>query len=151
MVEIHNVLWLTDFSEDSRYALAHARTFAELFQTKLYLMHVVVNADSKIYGEVAGDYLAMEKNALEKSREFLREAVQEDLQGFSNHAEIIRQGDILEEILRVTDQKEIGTIVMASHGRTGFSHLLLGSIAEKVIRSVPCPVYIVRHPHRSVQ
>ena len=150
MVDIQNVLWLTDFSEDSRYALAHARTLAELFQTKLYLMHVVANADSDIYGHVAGDYLTIVDNALERSTEFLRAAAREGLKESANVAVLVRQGDILEEILKVIEQKEIGTVVMASHGRTGVSHLLLGSIAEKVIRSASCPVYVVRHPHRVV-
>lgn len=147
-MKLENILWLTDFSQDSRHALSYARTFAELFQTKLYLMHVIVNADSKIYGRVEGDYLAMEKNAIEQSQAFLSEHVQEELADFPNHEEIVCQGDVLEEVLGTVARKKIGTIVLATHGRTGLSHLLLGSVTEKVIRSVSCPVYVVRHPGR---
>ena len=67
MVQIQNVLWLTDFSQDSAYALAYAHTLAELYKTKLYLMHVIDNPTSSIYGRVEGDYLAMEINAREKA------------------------------------------------------------------------------------
>ena len=148
-MKLENILWLTDFSQDSRHALTYARTLAELFQTKLSLMHVIVNADSKIYGRVEGDYLAMEKNAREQSQAFLNEYVQEELADFPSHEEIVCQGNILEEVLSTVTRKKIGTIVLATHGRTGLSHLLLDSVTEKVIRSVSCPVYVVRHPDRS--
>ena len=68
MVQVQNILWLTDFSEDSAHALAYARMLAELCKTKLYLMHVIENPTSSIYGQVDGDYLAMETNAREKAR-----------------------------------------------------------------------------------
>jgi nucleotide-binding universal stress UspA family protein len=149
MVRVQNVLWLTDFSEDSAHALEYARALAELYQTKLWLMHVIENPTSRIYGPVEGDYLAMETNARAKARAWLDECA-------ANAAEIrdrevlLREGDILPEILRVEADRSIGTIVMGTHGRTGLKHLLLGSVAEKVIRSVHCPVYVVRHPRRAV-
>jgi hypothetical protein len=71
MVQIQNILWLTDFSQDSAYALAYAQTLAELYKTKLYLMHVIDNPTSSIYGRVEGDYLAMEMNAREKAETWL--------------------------------------------------------------------------------
>jgi nucleotide-binding universal stress UspA family protein len=148
MVEVQNVLWLTDFSQDSTYALGYARTLAELYKTKLYLMHVVENPTSRVYGEVEGDYLAMEVNAREKARTWLQECATKDLRDFPNHEILLREGDVLAKILEVEAEKTIGTIVLGTHGRTGLTHMLLGSVAEKVIRSVHCPVYIIRHPDR---
>ncbi len=151
MIKTENILWLTDFSEDSAYALVHARTLAELFHTKLYLMHVIVNADSRIYGRVPGDYWAMEANAKEKAQEYMQACVRKTLDGFAPYEVIICQSEILEEVLAAVARKHIGTIVMSSYGRTGLSHFLLGSVTEKVIRSVQCPVYVVRHPERVMQ
>lgn len=148
MITIRNILWLTDFSRDSTHALAYARTLAELYDTKLFLMHVIDNPVSSIYGRVAGDYFAMEANAKEKAREWLRECADEELRDFPSHEIIVREGEVLLQILEVVEEKGIGTIVMATHGRTGLAHLLLGSVVEKVIRSVSCPVYVVRHPDR---
>lgn len=148
MVQIENILWLTDFSKDSNHALAYAQTLAELNKTKLYLMHVIDNPTSSIYGEVEGDYLAMELNAREIAHTWLQEHATKDLHDFPNHEIILREGEILPEIIAVEKEKAIGTIVMSSHGRTGLPHILLGSVTEKVIRTVHCPVYVVRHPGR---
>ena len=149
MVQVQNILWLTDFSEDSAHALAYARTLAELCKTKLYLMHVIENPTSSIYGQVDGDYLAMETNAREKARAWLDDAAREsgDLSR-SGRSCFVREKSS-QEILNVETEKVIGTIVLGTHGRTGLVHLLVGSVTEKVIRSVHCPVYVVRHPNRT--
>ena len=149
-MKTENILWLTDFSEDSEHALPHAHMLAEQFHAKLYLMHVIVNANDHIYGRVEGTSWAREQHAQEQSETFMGWCKLRMLQDFSHHEVIIRHGEILEEILRVVEQKQIGTIVMATHGRSGLSHMLLGSVTEKVIRSVRCPVYVVRHPDRFV-
>jgi nucleotide-binding universal stress UspA family protein len=148
MVQVQNILWLTDFSEDSAHALPYARALAELNKTRLYLMHVIENPTSNAYGPVEGDYLAMEVNAREKARTWLEEYARKNLHDFPNHEILLRQGDALSEILKVETAKAIGTIVVGTHGRSGLAHMLLGSVAEKVIRSVRCPVYVIRHPER---
>jgi nucleotide-binding universal stress UspA family protein len=150
MVQVQNILWLTDFSEDSAHALPFAHTLAEFFKTRLYLMHVIENPTSSVYGPVEGDYLAMEANAREKARAWLEERAKKELRDFPNCEILLHEGDILPEILKVEAAKGIGTIVVGTHGRTGLGHMLLGSIAEKVIRSVRCPVYVIRHPDRAV-
>ena len=149
MIKIKNILWLTDFSRDSTHALGYARMFAELHQTKLYLMHVIENPTSSMYGKVEGDYLAMEVNAREKARAWLEAYVAKELAGLPEREILLREGEILREILDVEQKKEIGTVVMGTHGRTSLAHLLLGSVTAKVIRSVYCPVYVVRHPERA--
>jgi nucleotide-binding universal stress UspA family protein len=139
MVQVQNILWLTDFSKDSAHALAYARTLAELCNTKLYLMHVIENPTSSIYGAVEGDYLAMEANAREKAGAWLDDAAR-GLGDFPDKEVVLREGEVLREVLNIETEKDIGTIVLGTHGRTGLAHLLLGSVAEKVIRSVHCPV-----------
>jgi len=148
MVQLQNVLWLTDFSEDAAYALPYAHDLAEFYKTKLYLMHVIENATHSVYGEVEGDYLAMEMNAREKARTWLQDYVKKELQGFPDHEIILREGDVLPRVLEIETGKQIGTIVMGTHGRTGLAHMLLGGVTEKVVRSVHCPVYVIRHPER---
>lgn len=149
MVQIQNVLWLTDFSEDSSHALDYAISLAELYKTKLYLMHVIENPTSSIYGPVEGDYLAMEANAREKAQTWLRECTQQGLGAVRSHEILLREGEILPRVLEVEKEKGIGTIVVGTHGRAGVANLLLGSVSEKVIRSARCPVYVVRHPRRA--
>jgi len=148
MVKVENVLWLTDFSPDSTHALAYARMLAELHNTKLILMHVIDNPTSSNYGRVPGDYLAMEAHAREKSRAWLQGYVRKELADFTNCETLVREGEILEKILEAEKAFHVGTIVIGTHGRSGLTHLLLGSMAEKIIRSVHCPVYVIRHPDR---
>jgi len=150
MVQVRNILWLTDFSEDSVHALTYARTLAEFWKTKIYLMHVIENPTSSTYGAVDGDYLAMEANAREKSRTWLAETVK-GLGAGVDHEILLREGEILTEIMKVETDKAIGTIVVGSHGRTGLAHILLGSVTDKVVRSARCPVYVVRHPTRAAR
>src|SRR5262245_39956100 len=149
MVQVQNILWLTDFSKDSGHALPYARTLAELFKAKLYLMHVIDNPTSSLYGRVEGDYLAMEVNAREKASKWLQESATNELRDFSNHEILVREGEVLSKILEVETEKAIGTVVLGTHGHTGLAHMLLGSIAEKVVRSARCPVYVIRHPERA--
>jgi universal stress protein A len=149
MVQVENILWLTDFSKDSLHALIYARTLAELFKTKLYLMHVIENPTSRMmYGEVEGDYLAMELNARDKARAWLQEYANEQLRDLANHEILLPEGDVVSEVLKVEKENAIGTVVVGTHGRSGLSHMLLGSVTEKIIKSVHCPVYVVRHPER---
>ncbi len=112
-------------------------------------MHVIENPTSSIYGEVDGDYLAMEANAREKARGWLDDAAK-GLGDLPDTEVVLREGEVVDEILNVEAEKAIGTIVLGTHGRTGLVHLLVGSVAEKVIRSVHCPVYVVRHPKRAI-
>ena len=113
-------------------------------------MHVIDNPTSSIYDRVPGDYLAMEAHAREKTSGWLQGYINKELSGFTNCETVIREGEILEKILAAEKAFDMGTIVIGTHGRTGLAHLLLGSIAEKIIRSVHCPVYVIRHPDRQV-
>jgi nucleotide-binding universal stress UspA family protein len=148
MIEVTNILWLADFSEDSLYALGYARALAELFKTKLYLLHVIDNPASTIYGRVEKGHLTVEAHAREQTWQWLQAAVQRELTNYFTYEVLVQAGEVLTKIVQTAREKEIGTIVMGTHGRSGLAHLVLGSVAEQVVRSAPCPVYVVPHPHR---
>lgn len=81
----------------------------------------------------------MEKQAYEELSK-LNEPIKNTLKV----ATVIRQGKAFVEIIREAKEKDMDMIVMGSHGRTGISHMLIGSVAEKVVRKANCPVLIVR-------
>jgi nucleotide-binding universal stress UspA family protein len=141
---IRNLLLTTDFSPSSALALPYARSMAERFGAILYVLHVIHNPLLPIYGPAANDYAAIVSNARVRARELMA-GYEAELDGIEHHA-IVREGEVLPEILAVAREKNIDTIVMASHGEGRLRHLLLGSTARKVLLSAECPVYIIRPP-----
>lgn len=140
------ILVPTDFSEHSRKGLWMARDVARSTGGRLVLLHVVVEALPALLPDVAGfrydDIIeALGKRAADSLPEFFPEAE--------------RQGVTVEfrtefglphaEITRVAEELPADLVVITTHGRTGALHLLIGSVAEKVIRRCPCPVLVVRN------
>jgi nucleotide-binding universal stress UspA family protein len=138
MIQLERILCPTDFSEFSRHALDHAAAIAGWYGARLCVLHVspvppVI--DSPTIPLTEGD----------------RERVIETLQGFTRHlpAEIPLELKVEEAarvhngIVRQAEEMDADLIVMGSHGRSGFERLLLGSVAETVIRQAPCPTLVV--------
>jgi nucleotide-binding universal stress UspA family protein len=144
LVNIRNILLTTDFSEDSAGAAPYARYMAERFGATLYVLHVISNPLSALYGPVARDYVSIVNNARSRARELMA-AYEAELGTQIEYHALIREGEVVPEILAVAREKNIDTIVIASHGEGRVRHLLLGSTARKVLHLANCPVYIIRH------
>lgn len=145
--ELKLILVPTDFSESSRAALAAAVRLAQTFQAAIEVLHV--DLDPALVLPPPGDIIAMPiavESALAGAAEQLKELVEE-----VRRANVVCSGAsesgrthtaIVEHALRIG----AGMIVMGSHGRHGFGHLLLGSVAEKVVENAPCAVLVVPQP-----
>lgn len=144
MIQLKRVLLPTDFSELSSEAIKYACALAEQFDAELHMLHVYENVVIHEYGMgIDWDKLAKEaRNAAEAHMKKLLDPA------WSEGRTIIRataEGPPFLQIIRYARQHEIDLIVMATHGRSGVSHMLIGSVAEKVVRKAPCPVLTV-HP-----
>jgi nucleotide-binding universal stress UspA family protein len=148
-MEIQKILFATDFSENSRWALKYALSFAGKYGAKLYILHVIQQPSYPLgmYAEISFD--AMDKfnrNLSEVTEKEMKELCRKDLAGFNNFEALILSGTPFLEILRTAKEKEADLIVVGTHGRTGLDHVLFGSTAEKVVRRASCPVVSVRLP-----
>jgi len=146
MLSITSVLVPTDFSDASETALTYARGVAEAFGASLHLVHVM--EDLLAHAWAAEVYVAsapnlreeIEKESRQRLETMLPEAERERL-----HARVaLLAGNPFIEIIRYAKAHDIDLIVMGTHGRGPIAHMLLGSVAEKVVRKSPCPVLTVR-------
>jgi nucleotide-binding universal stress UspA family protein len=135
MLPVKTILHPTDFSEHSEFAFRLAYSLARDYQARLLLLHVLL-PPVIVYGE--GAVVPEPWDATEEAREKMRhlEAHAHDVRIES----LLMEGDPVDTILRVAVETHSDVIVMGTHGRTALARLLLGSVAEAVLRKAPCPV-----------
>jgi len=144
MAEIKNILFPLDFSSASEKVLPYARYMAEKLGAKLYLMFVVEELAKYANFYVPHSALDnLEEEMLEAAKKKMENFVAQHLEDSTNLETIITLGDIAEEIIRAVEEKEIDLIVMGTHGRKGLEKILLGSVAERVVKKAPCPVMTI--------
>lgn len=144
MFKIKNILLPTDFSKTSLTASEYAVELADEYKATLHVLNVL---------EKTPPILAI--RSLDLSREKIIESIAADAQSHLIEAvkkikkikdveiiHVIRKGIDYEEIIKYSKEKKIDIIVIATHGRTGLIHTLLGSVAEKVIRYSKIPVLV---------
>ena len=149
MVNITRILVPTDFSAASDAALTYARSLARQFGASINLVHVL--EDPFASGAFVGDGVVAMPLDL---RESLERAAREQLaQRHDEHAKTLPlsstdllTGSAARRIVEHAEATSANLIVMGTHGRGGLGHLLLGSIAEKVVRTAKCPVLTAREP-----
>ena len=139
-----HVLVPTDFSAYADQALAYAIALAQKLQARLTLLHVFHLSPLGV-GEMPPAVLTatlqeMETNAHQQMQETLARVHQAGMQADS----AIIEGLPFQTILDTAHARGVDLIVMGTHGRTGLTHVLMGSVAEKVVRLAPCPVLVVR-------
>lgn len=159
-----HILAATDFSTLANQAVAQAFEEAVHHQATLTLIHVLQHPATEAY-DVGGTRGEREALATELGvslpslrapvppvpirRDYVEEALTElrDLvpSSFAGTWDVsVESGHPADEIVRVAQERDVDLIVMGTHGRTGLAHVLLGSVAEKVVRTAPCSVLVVR-------
>lgn len=151
--QVKRVLWPTDFSENSKHAMNYACDLADQFQAELHVLHVVEVTFSPT---VAEPYAAFglpadfEDRVRAAAQTALSEVPDPAWPGNRRVVRVLRQGSPFAEILQYSREKNIDMIVLGTHGRSGLKHMLLGSVAEKVVRKAACPVLTVRPPDQQL-
>lgn len=149
-MDVKAILVPTDFSEHSDTALSWALEMAKKWQATITLLHVIPTPPySPTVMEPHFDPLAFERRLQADAQT----GAQTQIGRFDTHNVPIRisvqLGEPFHDICEVAKAEHIDLIVTGSHGRTGLSHVFLGSVAERVVRHATCPVLVVRAPHPS--
>lgn len=140
----HHLLVPTDFSPDAQRALEYAIALARVLHARVTLLHVI----SAVYwatGDLPG---ALSAAVLEELEAAAQQSLEQALQrvraaGLDGEARVVH-GSPFACIVAAARAQGVDLIVMGSHGRTGLRHVLLGSVAERVVRLAPCPVLVMR-------
>jgi nucleotide-binding universal stress UspA family protein len=144
---ITHILVATDFSPASEAALAWARDLVRQYAARLSLLHVVTDPratgvlTSEVY--VPADPETQERLMREATDRLEQALPPNERRQFGVTIEA-RIGDVADTILETAREQKVDLIVMGTHGRHGLAHLLLGSVAERVLRDAPCPVLTAR-------
>ncbi len=144
-MNIQKILLPVDFSHSSDGALKFASSLAADFKAHLILLHVGEGTPAYLsaYGGFADTPELEEKIAQENCA--LLELVKPTVAGVQYERQYLL-GDPSQEILDLAEREGVDLIVIGSHGRTGLSRLLMGSVAEAVVRHAACPVITVKQP-----
>jgi nucleotide-binding universal stress UspA family protein len=145
---ISTILVPVDFSDCSLRGLNYAIAFAGKFAAKIILLHAVelgyaYTSDGYAMYDLSELKKAAQKDAERQMAEFVKAAKF----GRVPFGTAIRTGSPVEEISAFAEGRDVDLIIASTHGWTGFKHILIGSIAEQVVRHAPCPVLVVpSHP-----
>ena len=140
MIVLKHVLVATDFSPPSDAALRYGRALAGTFGATLHLLHVSENLFLKV---TPADHHDLKAAAARRLSDRLTDADRRDLRA---RALLETSDNPADAIVGYAKSADIDLIVVGTHGRGTLAQILVGSVAERVVRTAPCPVLTVRHP-----
>jgi nucleotide-binding universal stress UspA family protein len=148
MIRLTKVLVPTDFSEASAKAVTYGEELARRFGASLHVLHAVEPPLAQGWDVYGFPALLPERRAqvMAEVQRRLEEAVPPLARDRQPTELVTCVGTPHSEIVRFAKERGIDLIVMGTHGRGGVAHLLMGSVAERVVRTAPCPVLTVHHP-----
>ena len=143
MINIKNILCPVDHSDCSKEALKYAVSFAIKDNSKLYLLHVI---DIRTFDESINAMTPQipDDETLKQLKTKLLDCIPEEIRDDMVVEALVVLGIPFVEIISIAKKNDIDMIVLGSHGRTGITHMMMGSVSEKVVRKAPCPVLTVR-------
>ena len=139
-MNVKNILCPVDFSAGSEAAVAHATSLAKEHDAELHLVYSYEEPLAYADGAYAGVTVAGE---MDRDKRRLLDVVPK---GYKRYRHEFLMGSPAPTLLDYVNKNDIDMIVMGTHGRTGLGRLLMGSVAEAVVRKAPCPVLTVKKP-----
>jgi universal stress protein A len=146
MNKIRRILAPTDLSELSSVGVRYALEFAQSQEAEVILYHVVGIADNWLSGRDEFDPV---RGLIEDQECLLDKFVKENLSDLTAKVklhQVVELGVPYKRIVEKAEEESVDMIIMTTHGRSGFDHMLIGGVTEKVVRRATCPVLSIRPP-----
>jgi nucleotide-binding universal stress UspA family protein len=140
------ILFCTDFSENSDYAFDFAYGIAKRDDGLLYMLHVIPQNPNQAYADAylsREDLERIQKSIEEYLDDSFRKHYIQQIEPGVRFETITKSGREADEILRFAQKEKVDLIVIGTHGRTGIEHVFFGSVAEKILRNSPFPIFII--------
>jgi len=142
-VQFKNILCATDFSDFSNHTVSYGVALAKEFEARLTICHVIDLSSVAIYGEFQLDPVGQQNRIMEDATAQLQELTGKQPVAWEP---LITVGKPADEISRAVEEKSIDLVITATRGRSGFKRLILGSVTERLMRTLTCPLLVVRSP-----
>jgi nucleotide-binding universal stress UspA family protein len=142
-VQFKNILCATDFSDFSNHTISYGVALAKEFEAKLFVSHVIDLSSVAIYGEFQLDPVGQQNRIMEDADAQLKELTGDQPISWEP---LITVGKPADEISRVVEEKDIDLVITATRGRSGLKRIILGSVTERLMRTLTCPLLVVNSP-----
>jgi len=146
-VKFKSILCATDFSEFSNQTVSYGVALAKEFGASLIVCHVIDLSSVAIYGEFQLDPVGQQNRIMEDANAQLEKLTGDQPVAWEP---LITVGKPADEIARAVEEKDIDLVIAATRGRSGFKRLILGSVTERLMRTLTCPLLVVRSPEHEL-
>ena len=144
ILRLKKILVPTDFSETSKKAVQYALRFAEQFGCDIALLYVVEPATPMIGTPLVVEPFTDKDECSMAEKNLAVLAAESQVNGAHPVASFVRIGHAPNEITKAAKELDVDLIIIGTHGYTSWRHFCIGSTAERVVRTAPCPVLVVR-------
>jgi nucleotide-binding universal stress UspA family protein len=140
-VDFNKILCTTDFSEFSNFSIPFGIALAEIYNARVVVCHVIDLPSSAMYGDIYFSPTDIKKQSIE----FSQAQIERLIANRSVECEsMITVGHTADEIVRISEEAGVDLVVSATHGRSGLRRLALGSVTERLMRTLSCPLLILQ-------
>ena len=141
-VQPKKIMCAVDFSDFTDETLAYSVAFCKEFHAKLFLAHIATDVNSSfVHSEIAIDRVTIQREYLTNAQKTLEDMAKKI--AIENEI-VVGKGDPADEICRLALREDIDLVITATHGKSGIKRLLIGSVTEKLMKTVHCPILVLR-------
>jgi nucleotide-binding universal stress UspA family protein len=140
-IQLKRILCATDFSDLSNQTISFGIALAKSFDAKLFVCHIIDLPFAAMNGEVQLDPIEQQDRMMAFAQEQLEQLFEKESIEWQP---LVSIGHTADEISRIVDKKRIDIAISATHGRSGLKRLLLGSVTERLMRTLSCPLLIIK-------